>query len=246
MNKKLLIAVSALYILCLVSFPTTLVSAALVWAEYFNHLDYDIWTSQSCRLEDNEQHGVDGDHISAVIAYRDSSVAVETWKFDLREVGAWGEEFDVCKVYFMSPLELEVLDWEYYALSIVHAGGLSGISYSYRIEKYLDNQPKVLIPTYLGETHESVKGITHHFAITRHSSGLMSVYLNGSLIMSTTDNDITTTEYFGFYTWDDWAFDNVEVYDTIEIGQDIPMVLVCIAVIVLIAAIAIFVIHKQR
>jgi hypothetical protein len=109
---------------------------------------------------------------------------------------------------------------------------------SYTIEKYVDNRPKVLLATYLGEYMESTKGTLHHFAITRVASGQMNVFLNGTQVMQGTDTDLTTTGWFGFYTWDDWSLDNVEVYDTIEVGQS-PMMLIGI---VGIAAIGIIVV----
>jgi hypothetical protein len=123
----------------------------------------------------------------------------------------------------MSPLEPEVPDWEYYALSIVHASGSGGVRLSYRIEKYVDNVPKVLLDTHLGEWQETTKGDFHHFAITRVASGQMTVFLNGTQILQATDTELTTTGWFGFYTWDDWSLDNVECYDTIEIGQTLSL-----------------------
>ncbi|MHA1136068.1 MAG: hypothetical protein ACTSSE_06225 [Candidatus Thorarchaeota archaeon] len=194
---------------------------------------------QSYQLIDNELHGVNGNHAPAVMAYCESTVAVGTWKFYLREVGEWGEELDICKIYFMSPLEPEIPGWEYYALSIVHASGSGGVRLSYTIEKYIDNQPKVIVASYLGEHMESTKGTLHHFAITRVESGQMTVYLNGTQVMQGNDADLATTGWFGFYTWDDWSLDNVEVYDTIEVGQSLPLVTIGIVVV---AAIGIIVV----
>lgn len=219
----MLICSGLLFLVSVLIYSPIQVSGALVWSEYFDELDFDTWTMQSCQLIDNELHGVNGDHAPAVIAYRESAVSVGTWKFDLREVGEWGEELDICKIYFMSPLELEVPDWEYYALSIVHASGSGGVRLSYRIEKYVDSQPKIFVDTYLGEWMVSTKGTLHHFTITRVDSGQMTVYLNGTQIMQGTDTQLTTTGWFGFYTWDDWSLDNVECYDTIEIGGSLPL-----------------------
>ncbi|TFH08946.1 MAG: hypothetical protein E4H14_05410 [Candidatus Thorarchaeota archaeon] len=213
-----------LTLVCILSFIPANVSGALVWSEYFNELDFDTWTMQSCQLIDNELHGINGDHISAVMAYRESTISTGTWKFDLTEIGEWGEELDICKIFFMSPLELEVPNWEYYALSIVHASGSGGERLSYTIEKYVNNLPKILIATHLGEWQGTTKGTHHHFAITRVDSGLMTVFLNGTQIMQVTDTELTTTGWFGFYTWDDWSLDNVEVYNTIEIGGTLPLV----------------------
>ncbi len=215
-----------IFVLAIIPTP---VSAALVWSEYFEELDFDTWTAQSCQLIDNELHGINGDHISAVHAYRESTVAVGTWKFDLREVGGWGEELDTCRVTFLSPLEPEVPDWEYIALSIVHGSNTQGVRLIYRIEKYMNNQPKIILGTHLGEIVDNTAGTLNHFGITRTAGGLITVYLNNTQIIQVTDTDITETNWFDYYTWDDWAFDNIEVYDTIEIGQ--PLTLLSIGLV---------------
>ena len=144
------------------------------------------------------------------------------------------------KIYFMSP---EKPDYSVsYALTLVQASSAGGDRYSYTLEKWYDSF-KTNLDNHLGDSQSTVKNMLHHFTITRQSSGLISVYLNSTLIFQATDTDITTTEYFGFFTWDDWAFDNVSVYDTIEIGGDLPLIAIGAVVGVPITLIAIFLIR---
>ncbi len=213
------------------------VAATLVWSETFDELDHEVWTTLlSCRLEDGALRGVDGDHISAVRAYRPSNISVGTWKFDLTECNEFDEELDICKIFFMSSGLPTVSD--YYAFSIVHAGGEEGARYSYTLEKFTNSLPKVILDTQISEARPTFIGVLQHFAITRSNDGQMSVYLNSSLILQAANTDLNSTEYFGFYTWDDWAFDNVMVYDTIEIGGDYAPMIIGVASVAVIAVVA--------
>lgn len=201
---------------------TQTADGAIVWTENFDELNFDIWTTQSCTVEDGTLRGVPPPpppyHISAAIAYRESSVAVGTWKFDFLEKAEWSEELDIGRVYFMSS-ELEAVNWTYYCLSITHGGGVDGVKLVYALEKYVYPNPKIVIDSYLGEPDPiSTAGTQHHFMITRTGSGVISVYLNSTLIMQKADSSIDTSEYFGYYAWHDWALDNITVYNTVETG----------------------------
>jgi len=241
-ENRFILGLELLTLLCVLSFTPVQVSGALVWSETFEELDPALWENYSCQIIDGILRGVQGDHISAVRAYYRSNVSVGTWKFDLVEVGGWGEELDVMKIYFMSP---EKPDYSVsYALSLVQSSGPDGDSYSYTIEKWYDSFKTNLV-NYISEPRPLLTGMLQHLAITRDSSGLMSVYLNSTLILQATDTDITTTSYFGFYTWDDWAFDNVSVYDTIEIGGGLPLITIGVIAAVPIAIVAIILIRRK-
>ena len=197
-------------------------SAAIVWTENFDELNYDVWTTQSCTVEDGSLRGVPPPpppyHISAAIAYRESTVSVGTWKFDFLEKAEWSEELDIGRVYFMST-ELEAVNWTYYCISITHGGGVDGVRLVYALEKYIYPNPKIVMDSHLGEPDPiSTTGTQHHFMITRTAGGTISVYLNSSMIMQTTDASYDSSEYFGYYAWHDWALDNITVYNTIETG----------------------------
>ena len=72
-----------------------------------------------------------------------------------------------------------------------------------------------------------------------NSIGLISVKLNGTQILQAIDTDITTTQYFGFYTRIDWALDNIAVYDSngelpiglMIAGVGIPAVVIALVLI---------------
>lgn len=241
-NNRFLVGIGVLTLICVLSFSPTQVSGALIWSETFDELDPVLWENYSCQIIDGILRGVQGDHVSAVRAYYRSNVSVGTWKFDLVEIGEWGEELDIMKIYFMSPEKPDYSD--YYALSLVQASSTAGDSYSYTLEKWYD-VTKTNLANYIGDSKPTVKGLLHHFSITRQSTGLISIYLNSSLILQATDTDIITTEYFGFYTWDDWAFDNVSVYNTIEIGGDLPVIAIAAVVGIPIAIIAIILIRRR-
>ncbi len=51
-NRTRLLGLGLLTLLCLLAFAPNQGSAALVWSEYFDELDADIWTYQSCQIID--------------------------------------------------------------------------------------------------------------------------------------------------------------------------------------------------
>jgi hypothetical protein len=238
----------SLMLLCLIAYTPLQGSAGLVWSETFDELNPEVWTTLlSCKVEDGALRGIQSEaphHISAVRASRVSNTSVGTWKFELTDMRTWDEELDVCKVFFMSPGDPTYDD--YYALSINHAGGQEGERYVYTIEKYLVGSPFVILASHVGETRTSTVGLLHRFAITRTANGRMSVYLNSSLILSVVDTDITETTIFGYYTWDDWAFDNVYVYDSIELGGQLTVLFIGMVVLGIVAIIAVVIVRRRQ
>ena len=73
----------------------------------------------------------------------------------------------------------------------------------------------------------------------------MSVYINGTLGMSASDNDLTDSEQFGYYSWRDYALDNLEVYDSIEVGN-LPVQLIALGLAVPVVIVAALIILKKR
>ena len=232
-------------ILIIASTPQ-LSSAALVWSEDFVELGPE-WTTANCEIVDECLHGITEGSISA---YCSSNISVGTWMLELKEIGDWvtvelgGTWSDYTRVYFLSP-DVPTYPESYMALSFKHASNAEGSYFIYRIEKYFDSVVTFL-DQYSGPPEETTIGILHQFAITRTSDGLMSVYLNGTQILQAVDTDITTTEYFGFYTRIDWALDNIEVFDSIEIGGGLPLVLVAAGVGVAVAVIAVVLLIRRR
>jgi len=179
---------------------------------------------------------------AAMRAYHVSNLTVGTWKFDLLETAEWDEELDLLKIYFVSPVRPDYSD--YYALSIAHATISEEQSYVYYLEKWFDDR-KTNLDDYIGERFYSTKGVFQHIDITRESNGLMSIYVNSTLILQAVDTDITNTSYFGFYTWDDWSFDNLYVYDSIEIGNSSASILIGAAIVASVAIIALVWFRKR-
>ena len=237
-----------LMLLCLIAYTPLQGSAGLVWSETFDELNPEVWTTlTSCKIEDGVLRGIHSmapHHIPAVRASRVSNISVGTWKFELTDMRTWDEELDICKVFFMSPGD--PLSDEYYALSISHVGGQEGERYQYTIEKYLVGSPFVIIASELGETRTTTVGLLQCLAITRTAEGLMSVYLNSSLILRVVDKDINETTIFGFYTWDDWAFDNVYVYDSLEVGGQTPALFIGVAVLGIVAITAVVIVRRRQ
>lgn len=234
-------------LISILSFGPIRVSAGLVWYEPFDELNESYWDCTASYIVDGALRPVPQNPVtqmdrSAMRAYRSSNFSVGTWKFDLLETAEWREELDVLKVYFVSPGRPDYSD--YYALSIVHAGSTAGESYVYTLEKWFDAS-KTRLADYIGEAMDTTRGTFQQIIITRQSSGLMSVYMNSTLILQATDTDITNTSYFGFYTWDDWAFDNVYVYDTIVVGGDMTPLLIGAAIASTTVILAIFLIRRR-
>ncbi len=232
-HRRVLLGFGILTLIVLVGFTPKIASAKLIWSETFNELDEENWHFVECQIVDGVLRGVQQSPVtqedrSAMRAYRHSNVTIGTWKFDMTEVGEWDEELDILKVYIISPHWPELSD--YYALTLVHASNMDGIRYSYSIEKWYESS-KTILDNHLGDTAPTGDGILQHFTITRTINGLFSVYLNSSLILQASDTSINTSGYFGFYTWDDWSFDNVYVYDSVESDITLPLLLAGVLIV---------------
>ncbi|MFX0108115.1 MAG: hypothetical protein ACFE7R_07520 [Candidatus Hodarchaeota archaeon] len=244
------IALGILVLMLILAYIPSPGAAALVWSDNFDDLNIDDWTSISCTVEDGTLRGIDPppppDHVPASLAYRPSEVAYGTWKFDITEVGEWGEELDIFRIYLITT-EPELINWSYYALKITHASNLEGQRLSYKLEKVFQDGVHVNLDTHLGETQPlTTKGTFMKFAITRTTAGHFLVYMNGTVIMDAVDNEIKTSEFFGFYAWRDFALDNVEVYDTIEVGLPLTLIVSVSAVIIIVVVVIIFLKRRGR
>jgi len=243
--------------LFVISLTPQLGSASSIWSETFDRLDSGTWVTGSCRIDDGRLRGmtIDSTHAErktlalteSIWAYRNSTVAVGTWKLDLEEMGGWTIEKsinDMTRVYFIligTPTDTI----SYLALSFRHASSTEGNFLSYRIEKYYNNAVTYL-DTYSGEPKATTLGILHHFAITRNTAGIISVYLNDTMILHGIDTDITTTQNFGLYTRVDWTFDNIEMSDSVETNGDSSLILITTGIGSSVALIIVAVLIKHR
>ena len=99
MNSRLrnvVVAIGIISLLC--AFMPMPSDAALIWSDDFNDLSLDDWFQVSCTAEDGSLRGskpiLDIDPPTP-LAYHPSTVSSGTWKFDLTEIGEWGEELDI-------------------------------------------------------------------------------------------------------------------------------------------------------
>lgn len=255
-REKNILYLSIVVALLILSSTPQLVSATLAWSESFNELDSRIWATQSCRLVDGRLRGMEMNATrqerlrfaqnDSILVYRHSNISVGTWTLELEEIGDWFIQKsinDMTRVYFMLPDEPKHIE-SYLALSFRHASSTEGNFFNYRIEKYFDGVA-TLLDSYSGEARQTTIGILHQFAITRTTDGLISVYLNGTQILQAVDTDVTTTQYFGFYTRVDWALDNIEVFDSIEMGGGVPLFLVAV-VGISVALVAVALVIRRR
>ena len=96
MERKDLFYLGIVIGLFFISSTPKLSSATLVWSESFDAIDFGIWTTESCKIVDGRLRGmeIDSTHserktlsLSETIwAYRNNTVSVGTWKFDLEEI----------------------------------------------------------------------------------------------------------------------------------------------------------------
>ena len=245
--KRLHIGVGLLGLLLVLSYSPVQSSAGLVWYDTFDELNGTYWDCIASQIINGALRPVPGPpntqlDRAAMRAYRESNLTVGTWKFDLLETAEWDEELDIVKAYFVSPGRPDYSD--YYALSISHATVSGEQCYVYYLEKWFDSH-KTNLDDHIGEGFSNTKGVLQHIDITRQSDGLMSVYINSTLILQATDTDITNSSYFGFYTWDDWSFDNLYAYDTIEVGNNTMLILMGAAIAIPIVIIALIWLRKR-
>ena len=248
--RTITVGLGMIVLLCVLTYAPFHSGAALVWSDDFNDLNIDDWFQVSCTAEDGSLRGyveLDIDPPTP-IAYHPSTVATGTWKFDLTEIGEWGEELDLIHIYFIQT-DIQWDNSSYYALVISHGWvnteGTIGKTFVMELAKQYQDGIEYTLATYTTEPRFTQVGVLYQFAITRTTSGEMSVYVNGTHAMSAVDNDLTFSEHFGFYSWRDYSLDNIEVYNSIEIGG-LPVQLIALGVAIPIVIIAALVFLKRK
>ncbi|MHA1907817.1 MAG: hypothetical protein ACW98Y_11025 [Candidatus Thorarchaeota archaeon] len=86
----------------------------------------------------------------------------------------------------------------------------------------------------------------HHFDVTRDTTGLLSVDLNGSRIMQAEDTDIDTSEMFWLWFSNGGMIDNIEVVTTTPDGQGNMTTLLIIAGSGIAVVVIVLVVWKTR
>ncbi|UCH03483.1 MAG: hypothetical protein JSW05_07745 [Candidatus Thorarchaeota archaeon] len=133
------------------------------------------------------------------------NLTVGTWSFEARDMGLWQDTYQYLLVKF-------VHDGSYnYRFAIRFQPTDAGKQYSYQLWG-----PKGRMDSYYGleGSAAELRGTLHAVNITRTAAGQMSVYLNGSRILSATDMELTSSETVRIVLGYDWAIDNFVVDDT--------------------------------
>jgi hypothetical protein len=188
--------------------------AALVWADDFNDGNLEGWeqngacTADELWLRWNRS-------ISVGIAYRDSTIVVGTWKFDLIELAGAGTS-KVTRVRFIHTNGFS--PWMYYYVELTRDYTNGGTYPVYSLGKGVSGQRTAL------DSYDGLEGelTTHHFWVTRTSAGEMNVYVNGTLVMQAVNNEVDFSTYFHFATDRDTAIDNIEIDDEVLLPEVTP------------------------
>jgi hypothetical protein len=131
-----------------------------------------------------------------------------------------------------------------YCLRVTQGTTSAGLKYLYAITRF-NGESTVTLASGDGLEGLSLKGTLHHIKITRTAAGQMSVYVNGTLVVETTDNEVSTSECFKMILGYDYAIDNIVVDDEILIGG-VPMELLAVSAGVVAIVVVTLVALKRR
>jgi hypothetical protein len=196
--------------------PMTLTVDPPGWSDDFdgNLDDWRIFGANFSSPEVEWTYGnfsVDDDYMLATgpeynIAEHNSTVAFGTWKFDILIADTGFPEIIVSFISDDHPIEGPTLHGYCFVVSDLGAGetgtiGLIGFDGGHEV-------------TRIGIWDDPDVYGWKEIVITRESGGQFYLYVNGTLRVSGTNNDVTTSEYFYFETMAGAALDNITVWDT--------------------------------
>ncbi|MFW9886606.1 MAG: hypothetical protein ACFFER_00380 [Candidatus Thorarchaeota archaeon] len=251
------IGITILFLLCWMGYIPLASRGAVVWSDDFNDGNYDGWT-----ICDNSTHfdgdwGFGGSNWTAAngwlqvesgfeekgwaIISHPSNVVYGKWSFDFkteqREAGIIGS------VRFISE---NFHDWDDYeseatlylvqfTVSVLETG--SGMAIA--LAKSVDGVGTTI------DSSESAVPIAgwHHIEVTRTTTGLLSVYHNGSLIVQGVGPEIDTSEMFWLWFSLESMIDNVVVDDAPPTDW-LPIAIIGASAVVIVAVLVI--ILKRR
>jgi hypothetical protein len=226
---------------------------AVVWSDDFNDGNYDGWTICDNSTLYDGNYGWSGSNWTAAsgwlqaesgfgeegwaIISHPSNVAYGKWSFDFkteqREAGLLGN------VRFISE---NFHDWDDYeseatqylvqfTISVLATG--SGIVID--LAKSVDGTGTTI------DSSESAVPVAgwHHIEVTRTTTGLFSVYHNGSLVLQGVGTEIDTSEMFWMWFSSGSMIDNIVVDDAPPIDP-VVIVIVGAAAVVIIVVVVIF------
>ncbi|MGY5853552.1 MAG: hypothetical protein RTU92_08315, partial [Candidatus Thorarchaeota archaeon] len=199
------------FFLCFTAFGPQLCSASTVWSDNFDDGDYNDWVVLAGSVSASEYNlRVTG--IGYAVVYRNSSVVIGTWSFDLDMT----DDIDDVQVCFITKYIDGVYVRDNYLIE--NTGDDTG----FRLVRWIwtGSYMEFLIL----DLYTPSGGIAgwHHFDITRSPSGEINVYLNGTHVMDATDttNDISSCFVFNIPVGPSGtgpAIDNIVVSDSVDI-----------------------------
>lgn len=193
--------------------------ADIQWLDDFNDRNYDGWNVTDCSAADGTLRATE----APAYASHYSDVALGTWSFDMehlpwsestRPSGQLGLYMFNSIVYFMGNA-IEDFPRSSYCLVAGYSVTDEDWEPVYSIRKSLGVGGDIGAWPLLGSWDGQELG-WQHFDITRTAEGRISVYHNETLVAQVVDNDVSSSEYFIFFSYRGRALDNVIVSDTID------------------------------
>lgn len=233
-----LVCLGILVLMCSLAFVAGPCSATEVWSEDFDDPSLDGWVADANTIVvDGTLRGSRSTEV-----YRPCNLTSGTWSFDVLDIGNWRmDDRPGLYVYFMSS-DPDAGTQITYSLRITQGTTSTGLKYIYAITK-MDGFATVTLASADGIENSVLKGTLHHIKIARTASGHMSVFVNGTLIVEATDNEISTSDCFRIILGYDYAIDNIVVDDA---PPGIPMELLAVgASAVAIVVVAVLVLKRR-
>ncbi len=205
-------------LMCAVALGAVPCNATEVWSEDFDDPSLDGWAKDANAIVVDGT--LRGSYSTEV--YRPCNLSCGAWSFDVLDIGGWRELWAPgLYVYFMSSHPDEFPRTSY-CLRISQGTTAAGLKYIYAITKF-DGFASVTLASGDGIEDSILKGTLQHIKIARTPSGHMSVFVNGTLILEATDNEISTSECFRIILGYDYAIDNIVVDDALDSGIPIEL-----------------------
>ncbi len=228
--------------------------AATVWSDDFNDGNYNSWTIYGLNFStfplttatgefsaaDNTLKATSADPIYSY-AVHSSSVVYGTWSFDLNAVD---NSFHYSVVFFIAG-DMSLIPTMEYAYSIIvctDSVPTTTTAPAILLAKHGPTPGSEIIGRY--EPSDGVSG-WQNIVVTRSTSGLFTVYVNGTAQISVEDTTHTTSVDFCFGSETGPAIDNVVVSDTVDFPATDLTVIILFGVVG-IAVVVILVIYFIR
>ncbi len=187
--------------------PKTCRAFTIVWQDAFDDGNYDGWTPTS-ELGFSAASGYLETLIDSTWSWisHPSEVAYGSWQFDVYAVDTPANH---CYVYIISSgINYRLCVW-----TGSWSGGIMIPGPGFDLLKEIDGVSE--ITSYYPDPGTPVAG-WYTINFTRTQAGAFSIYIDGTLRMQVTDNEITESSTFRFAAQGGWRLDNVVVSDYSE------------------------------